>query len=84
MKVIKRVNPVETFSLQVGCHHCSSILEIDAGDLWYKPGVGDQRDWSPAYFYCRCEVCKNDCSVCTDTIPAFVQDVIRKERTTKR
>lgn len=73
MKVIKKVDPVETFNMQIGCGHCGSQLEIDAGDLRKQPGEGDQRDWTPAYFYVSCPVCHEQTKIDDVRIPHLVQ-----------
>lgn len=84
MKVIKKVDPVVDFNMNVCCMHCGSELQICAADMQHTPAEGgNQRDYCDERFYVTCAVCQENIGVDSSKIPYLVAKRTRAKSTSR-
>ncbi len=85
MKIIKRVEPVNTFTKVCTCQQCGSELEVNANDLQYRAAEGgNPHDYYAECFFVSCAVCFTDININSGEIPSLVKRAARERHGSKR
>lgn len=78
MKVLERKEVEKEFKYDHTCDRCESRLQVEADDLLYESGGGDQRESWPETFKAICAVCRAVFNVPEARIPKYVKHLTRE------